>query len=48
MSYSQAMVMQSLRVLRANGINLGNMNAALAAIVDALGYLVENTPERPK
>lgn len=47
MTRQQAVISQLLAVRR-SGVNLGNVSQAVTALVDAVVYLVENTPEARK
>ena len=47
MTRQQAVIGQLLAVRR-SGVSLGNVSQAVAALVDAVVYLVENTPEARK
>ena len=41
----QQQILANLAAVRQGGINLSNVNMALAAIIDGLSYLVANTPD---
>ncbi len=42
---TQQQVVANLQAVKRSGVNLGNVNMALSAIIDAVTYLVVNTPE---
>ena len=40
----QEVVVNQLLAVRRNGVNLGNVHQVLTALIDAVVYLVQNTP----
>lgn len=45
MTPKQQAILANLQAVKRCGVNLSNVNQAISIIVDALSYLVENTPE---
>ena len=41
---TQQQVIANLQAVKRTGVNLGNVNQALTALIDAVVYLVEKTP----
>ena len=41
---SQQQIIANLQAVKRTGVNLGNVSQVLAVVVDALIYLVQNTP----
>jgi hypothetical protein len=40
----QDIIVNKLMAVRRNGVNLANVDQALTALIDAVVYLVQNTP----
>ena len=45
---TQQQIIANLKVVRRDGVNLANMGRAANVLIDAVIYLVENTPEVKK
>ena len=41
---SQQQIIASLQAVKRTGVNLGNVSQVLAVVIDALIYVVQNTP----
>lgn len=48
MSSQRDVVLANLRYLRVQGVGIANMAQAVGTLIDAVAYLVQNTPEAPK
>ena len=48
MTDKQMRLTENLMAVKRQGVNFGNMSVAINVLIDAVAYLVTNTPEIPK